>query len=274
MRIALSVEPVKEEIRRSPSGLSCLNLMNSLFNPEFLTRWLKVVLIDLTLAGDNALVIAMAVRGLSAKQQFWGRMWGTGGAVGLRLCFVFLVTWLLKVPALQLVGGCMLLWIAFKLVRQEAEETSQAGGAKTILEAVRLVIVADMVMSLDNVLAIAAAARGDIWLVVFGLMLSLPLVIWGSGLLAALMNRFSWIVWLGGAVLGHLSGDLFFKDPMFLSWVGPRVAVWHEWVAWGLAAVVGITGWRSACAAKSANEGLGQTESGSSDPVVCPERER
>jgi YjbE family integral membrane protein len=172
-----------------------------------------IIVIDLTLAGDNALVIALAVRTLPKRQQFWGRIWGTAGAVGLRLLFITLATMLLKIPFLQLVGGLLLLWIAFKLVRQQigAEEGHVRHGG-SLREAVWIIIVADAVMSLDNVLAVAAAAHGDLTLVVFGIALSLPIVVWGSGILAALMNRFVWIIWLGGGILGYVAGEMILKE--------------------------------------------------------------
>ena len=186
--------------------------MMFLMDPEFWMRVVGIVVIDLTLAGDNALVIALAVRTLPKPQQLWGRIWGTAGAVGLRLAFIAVATYLLSVPLLQLVGGVLLLWIAFKLVHKEtgAEEHVRQGGS--LREAVWIIIVADAVMSLDNVLAVAAAAHGDMRLVVFGIALSLPIVVWGSGILATLMNRFMWIIWVGGGILGYVAGEMILKD--------------------------------------------------------------
>ena len=187
-----------------------------LMDPEFWARVVGIIVIDLTLAGDNALVIALAVRTLPKRQQFWGRIWGTAGAVGLRLLFIALATILLRVPFLQLAGGLALLWIAFKLVRQQGGAEAAEGHVRhgsSLREAVWIIIVADAVMSLDNVLAVAAAAHGDMTLVVFGIALSLPIVVWGSGLLAALMNRFMWIIWLGGGILGYVAGEMILKEP-------------------------------------------------------------
>ena len=163
--------------------------MMFLMDPEFWARVFGIIVIDLTLAGDNALVIALAVRTLPKRQQFLGRIWGTLGAVGLRLAFITVATFLMRIPFLQVVGGVLLLWIAFKLVHKEtgAEEHVRQGGS--LREAVWIIIVADAVMSLDNVLAVAAAAHGDMRLVVFGIALSLPIVVWGSGILATFMNR-------------------------------------------------------------------------------------
>jgi len=186
--------------------------MMFLVDPEFWARVLGIIVIDLTLAGDNALVIALAVRTLPKRQQFWGRIWGTAGAVGLRLLFITIATILLKIPFLQLVGGLLLLWIAFKLVRQQTGAEGHVRQGSSLRESVWIIIVADAVMSLDNVLAVAAAAHGDLTLVVFGIALSLPIVVWGSGILAALMNRFVWIIWLGGGILGYVAGEMILKE--------------------------------------------------------------
>jgi YjbE family integral membrane protein len=177
-------------------------------------RLLGIVVIDLTLAGDNALVIALAVRTLPRRQQFLGRVWGTAGAVALRLAFIAIATWLLAIPFLQLLGGILLVWIALKLVRQSHDEGGEGHVRQgtSLREAVWIIMVADAVMSLDNVLAVAAAAHGHFVLVVFGIGLSLPLVVWGSGLLARLMNRFGWIIWLGGGILGYVAAEMMLRD--------------------------------------------------------------
>lgn len=200
--------------------------MAMFLDPEFWARWLGIVVIDLTLAGDNALVIALAVRTLPRRQQLLGRLWGTAGAVGLRLGFIAVATVLLRVPLLQLAGGLLLLWIAVKLVRQETEggDTHVRQGT-TLRDAVWIIIVADAVMSLDNVLAVAAAAHGDLLLVVFGIALSLPLVIWGSGILARLMTRFGWIIWAGGGILGYVAGEMMLEDPALRRWLGEMVGM-------------------------------------------------
>jgi YjbE family integral membrane protein len=197
-----------------------------LADPEFWARWVKIVAIDILLAGDNALVIALAVRSLPPRQQFLGRVWGTGGAVALRVVFIALITVLLQIPLLQFAGGLVLIWIALKLVRQTAGEDEGGGRHGTSLwEAVWIIIVADVSMSLDNVIAVAGAAHGDMVLVVFGIALSIPLVIWGSGLLARLMNRFEWIVWVGGGILGEVAGDMMIHDKVVHAWLGPAADV-------------------------------------------------
>ncbi len=195
--------------------------MMFLMDPEFWARLLGIVVIDLTLAGDNALVIALAVRTLPARQQLWGRILGTAGAVGLRLAFIAVATFLLRIPLLQLLGGLALLWIAFKLVRKETGAESHVRQGTSLWEAVWVIVVADAVMSLDNVLAVAAAAHGDLTLVIFGIGLSLPIVVWGSGLLATLMNRFTWIIWLGGGILGYVAGEMILSDQSLARFVDP-----------------------------------------------------
>lgn len=218
--------------------------MDSLLNPEFWVRWLGIVLIDLSLAGDNAIVIAMAVRTLPPRQQFVGRIWGTFGAVALRLAFIAIVSQLLRIPFLEAVGGLILIWIAIKLVRQEGgEENQKVRHGTTLWEAVWVIIVADLIMSLDNVLAVAAAARGDLILVAFGIGLSIPIVIWGSGLLARLMNRFQWIVWIGGGVLGWVAGEMIVKDKIAHLWIEPWASILHWFVPGLLALALTLLGW-------------------------------
>ncbi|HEY3098069.1 MAG TPA: TerC family protein [Methylomirabilota bacterium] len=219
--------------------------MTALIEPEFWARLASIVLIDLTLAGDNALVIALAVRTLPQRQQLLGRIWGTAGAVVLRLAFIVVATWLLTIPLLQVVGGLLLVWIALRLVRQEGGGEAHVRQGTTLREAVWIIMVADAAMSIDNVLAVAAAAQGEMLLVVIGIGLSLPIVVWGSGLLAWLMNRFTWIIWLGGGVLGYFAGDMILRDQIVERWIGPRPG-WLEAVPVMLALVIAALGWRFA----------------------------
>jgi YjbE family integral membrane protein len=218
-----------------------------LVDPEFWARWVSIVILDLTLAGDNALVIALAVRALPRGQQFWGRVWGSLGAVGLRLVFIGIITYLLRIPLLQVVGGLLLLWIALKLVRQGAEEGEGEGEhvrhGTSLWEAIWIIIVADVVMSLDNVLAVAGAAHGNLVLVAFGIALSLPLVVWGSGLLARLMNRYPWIVWLGGGILGYVAGEMILKDDLMRGWLGEVTRLLHHALPVTLGVVLTGLGW-------------------------------
>lgn len=194
-------------------------------DPEVWGRLFTIVVIDLMLAGDNALVIALAVRALPRRQQLWGRVFGTAGAVILRLAFITLATFLLKIPFLQLGGGVMLAWIAVKLIRENAGVEGHVRPATSLWDAIRVIVVADAVMSVDNVLGIAGAARGDLGLVVFGIALSLPLVVWGSGILTRVMDRLPWVIWLGGAILGYVAGEMMLDDPAVTRWLGSGAAV-------------------------------------------------
>ncbi|PYN98146.1 MAG: hypothetical protein DMD91_15950 [Candidatus Rokuibacteriota bacterium] len=178
--------------------------MSVVLDPEFWARWLGIVVIDLTLASDNALVIALAVRHLPPRPAK--------------------TTSRLRVPFLQLVAGLLLAWIAIKLLRQPmGGHGLRAREGASLTDAVWIIVVADAVMSLDNVLAVAAAARGNLLLVVFGIALSLPLVVWGSGLLAGLMHRFTWIVWVGGGILGYVAAEMIVEDPTLKRWLGEAV---------------------------------------------------
>jgi len=217
--------------------------MTALVEPEFWARLLGIILIDISLAGDNALVIALAVRELPSRQQLFGRVWGTVGAVGLRVAFIAIVSLLLRIPLLQLAGGLALVWIAVRLVRPGQAGHGGARHGTSLREAIWIIIVADLTMSLDNVLGVAAAARGDMVLVVFGIALSLPLVVWGSGLLARLMARHEWIVWIGGGVLGFVAGEMMANDPLVEQWLDRAADAADQWLSIGLGAGVLALGW-------------------------------
>lgn len=231
--------------------------MQFLTDPEFWARWLQVVGIDLLLAGDNALVIALAVRTLSPRHQLLGRIWGTAGAVVLRLAFIALISMLLAVSFLYFIGGAVLVWIAFKLILQGAGgEHDGVREGSSLLEAIWIIIVADVSMSIDNVLAISGAAGGDMKLVVFGIALSIPLVVWGSGLLSSLMNRFPWIIWLGGGLLGEIAGHMMLHDKEIRALIGESVAEHAEIpLRAGLFVLVAAVGWWRTRAARIAREG-------------------
>jgi YjbE family integral membrane protein len=212
--------------------------MQFLIRPEFWARWLGIVLIDLSLAGDNALVIAMAVLTLPPRQRLFGLIGGTVGAVVLRIALIAVITQILRVPFVQAVGGLILIWIALKLVRQDVEETNDQKQREvtTFWQAIGIIIVADLIMSLDNVMAVAATAHGDLTLVLFGIGLSIPIVICGSTVLARLMERFHWIVWLGGGVLGWVAGELVADDTIVLGWIGS----WKTLLHWALPSLLAI----------------------------------
>ena len=213
------------------------------FEAEFLARLGTIVVIDLMLAGDNALVIALAVRSLPKRQQLLGRVFGTAGAVLLRVVLITLAIALLRIPFLQLMGGLLLVGIAFKLVRPAAAEEKRVRHGSSLYSAVGIIIVADLVMSLDNVLGVAAAAHGDMRLVVLGIALSIPIVVWGSGLLARLMNRVPWIIWLGGAVLGYVAGDMILDDEALRLFLGEAATPFTQIIPIALAMALGALGW-------------------------------
>lgn len=202
--------------------------MEALIDPQFWLRVLRIIWIDLLLAGDNAVVIALAVRSLPPTQQWWGRIWGTLGAVVLRLLFLFVISYLLSVPLLKFFGGLILIWIAVKLLKPHEESGPGAvrEGA-SLLDAVWVIMVADVTMSLDNVLAVAGAAGGDFKLVVFGILISLPLVVFGSGVIGWMMSRWVWIVWLGGGILGWVAGEMIITDPWIKGFLGNVADVLH-----------------------------------------------
>jgi YjbE family integral membrane protein len=193
--------------------------MIAALSPEFWQGLWKIIIADIILAGDNAVVIALAVRALPERQQFWGRMFGAFGAVALRVFFVWIVTWLLKVPFLQVAGGLALVWIAYKLVRDQAGSSDdvEVHAGASLWHAIWIIVVADVVMSFDNVMAISAASMDSsghthMGLVLIGLLLSIPLVVFGSGLLTHLMKRLPMLVWLGAGLLGHVAGEMIFND--------------------------------------------------------------
>lgn len=192
------------------------------FNDPFWEGLWKVIVADIILAGDNAVVIALAVRSLPARQQFWGRIFGAFGAVALRVLFVWIISTLLQVPFLRLAGGILLIWIAIKLVQNKPVEADgdQVRASTSLFEAIWIIVVADVVMSFDNVMAIAGASKGHMGLVIFGLLFSIPLVVVGSGLLAAIMRRFPWMIWLGAGLLGHVAGEMILADPRARAWLG------------------------------------------------------
>ena len=219
--------------------------MSSLADPHFWTGLLEIGFLNLLLSGDNAVVIALAVRRLPPRQRMLGQVWGTVGAVMLRMIFVGIVTMLLRIPLLRLTGGLLLVWIAVKLVRPATETHGSGRGGTSFWEAMWIIIVADITMSLDNVLAIAAAARGDLLLVCLGIATSIPVVVWGSGLLARLMNRFVWIIWLGGGILGYVAGDMMLEDPLIAGWLGDLTRALEHPLPLALALGLVALGWWS-----------------------------
>ncbi|MCU0929470.1 MAG: TerC family protein [Burkholderiaceae bacterium] len=192
---------------------------------EFLTPafWLavgQIIMIDILLGGDNAVVIALACRRLPPRLRFKGILWGTAGAIGLRVVLIFFALTLLAIPFLKLVGAALLIWIGIKLLVPEAEDGhANIQASDKLWAAVKTIIVADLVMSVDNVIAIAGAAQGahadhQLALVIFGLLVSIPIIVWGSQLVIKLMDRFPVIIVLGGMLLGWIAGTMAVGDPV------------------------------------------------------------
>ncbi|MET0429560.1 MAG: TerC family protein [Microvirga sp.] len=189
---------------------------------EFLPSLLKIlgiIWINIILSGDNAVVIAMACRGLPQDKRRMGMILGAGVAVALRIVFTVVVVALLSTPFLKVIGGCLLLWIAVKLVSGEDEE-GNVKETNRLWHAVWTIAVADAVMSLDNVLAIAAVAQDSTWLLVLGLAISIPLIIAGAALIMAILDRVPVLVWAGAALLGWVAGEMIVSDPWVVGQLG------------------------------------------------------
>jgi YjbE family integral membrane protein len=178
-----------------------------IMSAEFWTALLSIIFIDLILAGDNAIVIGMAARRLSGHQQKKAILWGTAGAVAIRIIATMVVVELLKLPGLQLVGGLLLCWIAFKLLMGE-EDHKEVKAKDSLLAAVWTIVIADAAMGLDNVIAVAGAAQGHIVLVIIGLLVSVPIVVWGSTLFIKLINRFPSIIYFGSGILAYTAAKM------------------------------------------------------------------
>lgn len=177
----------------------------------------QIILIDILLGGDNAVVIALACRNLEPKQRVRGILWGTAGAIILRVVLIAFALQLLGIPFLKLVGGLLLFWIGVKLLLPESGEHGNVGGSSTLFNAIKTIIVADFVMSLDNVIAIAAAATNahldhQLYYVAFGLIISIPIIVWGSTLVLKLIDRFPMVVTFGAALLGWIAGGMLVTD--------------------------------------------------------------
>jgi YjbE family integral membrane protein len=182
---------------------------------EFLSALLAIIVIDIVLAGDNAIVIALAARALPARLQKRAIVWGAVGAIGVRSLMTVLVVWLLKIPGLLLAGGAMLLWIAYRLLRPDAGKTDAHGEvATTFWSAMRTIVIADAVMGLDNVLAVAGAAHGSYLLVITGLAISVPIVVWGSTLVLKVVDRYPGVVYLGAGVLVWTAAKMIVGEPL------------------------------------------------------------
>jgi len=195
-------------------GTFVTQFQSEMEQPAFWVAVGKIIWINVLLSGDNALVIALACRGLAPRQRLWGMIFGAGAAVILRIIFTGIVASLMALPYLKLVGGLALLVIAAKLLVPEQEDEDSVHAAAHLWHAVQIVVVADIVMSLDNVIAVAAAANGSMPLLILGLAISVPLIVAGAALIMALLNRLPILVWAGAALLGWIAGDVIATDPV------------------------------------------------------------
>jgi YjbE family integral membrane protein len=191
------------------------------FDVHFLSALFSIVIIDLILAGDNAVVIAMAVRSLPHDQRKKGILFGSGAAVLLRVILTFFVAQLLQLSYVKLVGGVLILWIAVKLFMEGVPEENVEKEAKTISQAIKIIVIADITMALDNMLAVGGASHGNLFLLLFGLGLSIPFVVFTSGLLSMLMDKYPVIIYIGAAILGKVGGEMIITDPFTVGLISP-----------------------------------------------------
>jgi YjbE family integral membrane protein len=216
--------------------------------PQFWLAGLEIIVINILLSGDNAVVIALACRNLPPHQRRWGVFWGAVGAIVLRIILTFFAVSLLQLSYLKIIGGVLLLWIGIKLIAEEdSEEGHDVKASDKMFSAIRTVVIADLVMSIDNVLGVAAAAHGSLLLLIFGLALSVPLVIGGAQIIMRLIERFPILIVAGGGLLGFVAGELMIEDSAIVDWVHTHAA-WLSWAApiAGIALVVGPAKWMQA----------------------------
>jgi YjbE family integral membrane protein len=211
-------------------------------DPLFWVALLQIIGVNIVLSGDNAVVIALAARSLPPKQQKAAILWGSGAAVVMRIILTIVAVEMLKWPYLKLIGAVLLLWIAVKLLIPEEEGEEGISTSDNLIAAIKTILIADLVMSLDNVIGVAAAAKGSLTLLILGLAISIPLVVFGSTLLLKLMGRFPIIITIGAALLGWVAGEMAVTDPLIRDWVDANMH-WLHWVAPAAGAVlVVVTG--------------------------------
>lgn len=217
-------------------------------SPQFWVAVLQIIAIDIVLGGDNAVVIALACRRLPQNQRNQGIFWGVFGAIGLRVILIFFALTLLKISYLKITGALLLIWIGIKLLQPEPENNEHTiGASSTLLGAIKTIIIADAVMSLDNVIAIAGAAKDSIGLVIFGLLISVPIIVWSSKIVIKLMDRFPVIITIGAGLLGWIAGDMVISDTVTKEWVNTNAAFMH-WLSpvCGVLVIILIGKWLAA----------------------------
>jgi YjbE family integral membrane protein len=211
--------------------------------PLFWTGLLTIIWVNIILSGDNAVVIALAARSLPKHQQSKAVFWGAGAAVIMRIILTIVAVELLKWPYLKIIGGLLLFWIAVKLLMPE-DGGEDVESSDNLIQAIKTILIADLVMSLDNVIAVAAAAKGSILLLVLGLLISIPLVIFGATLLMKLMERYPIIITIGAGILGWVAGEMLVTDPVLVDWISANLPWMHIHLPAGLdvtwAQIVGV----------------------------------
>ncbi|QEI06014.1 TerC family protein [Pigmentiphaga aceris] len=214
-------------------------LAAEVFTTQFFFALMAIVMIDIVLAGDNAIVIALAARNLPPDLQKKAVLWGTVGAIVVRTLMTIVVVWLLKIPGLLLVGGLALLWIAYRLLTSDDDGHGDHGGQASFAAAIKTIVIADAVMGVDNVLAVAGAANGSFLLVVLGLLISVPVMVWGSRLVLKLMERYSFIIYIGSAVLVVTAAKMVLSEQLLKGWITD-----NSWIVWLVypVALIGVLG--------------------------------
>jgi len=215
-----------------------MEFFQSFENPEFWVGLLKIIWINILLSGDNAVVIALAARGLPPEQQRKAILFGSGAAVLLRIGLTIVAAWLMALQGLQVIGGLLLLWIGAQLLANEEESDSDGKEHANLMSAVRTILIADVVMSLDNVIGVAAAAKGDQALLIIGLAISIPLVVFGSSMMIKLMERYPSIITLGAALIGWVGGETIASDVLLKEFVADNTWFHYACSAAGTAIVI------------------------------------
>jgi YjbE family integral membrane protein len=204
--------------------------MAELLTPQFLISVLEIILINILLSGDNAVVIALACRNLPDKLRRQGILWGVLGAIVLRIILTYFAMSLLNYPWLKLIGAVLLIWIGIKLIVGDENADHEVKASDQLVSAIWTILIADLVMSLDNVMAVTAAAKGNLPLIIFGLVISIPLVIYGSQIIMRLIERMPLLVPAGGGLLGYIAGDLATDDPVVAPWIESHAPM-VDWLA-------------------------------------------
>jgi YjbE family integral membrane protein len=240
-----------------------MEFLNELQTAAFWTGLLAIIWVNIILSGDNAVVIALAARSLPPRQQKQAVIWGAGAAVVLRIILTIVAVELLRLPWLRLIGGVLLFWIAVKLMVPEDGGEDGVDSSDNLWAAIKTILIADLVMSLDNVIAVAAVAKDSFVLLILGLVISIPLVIFGATMLMKLMGRWPIIITIGAALIGYVAGEMLVTDPVVKDWVDANAA-WLHWAApaAGVVFVVAAGKWLAARAEAASKEVVDLGEGG------------